>query len=60
MHWGPYTAAIDVCNQLQSSIKGRTVLVTGTSAGGLGLATAQAIARAGPGLLIITGRSDHK
>ena len=60
LEWGPRTSAIEVCKHFEREIHGRNILVTGTSVGGLGIATAQAIARAGPGLLILTGRSKDK
>jgi len=58
--WGPRTSAKDVCIHFADEIEGRTILVTGVSVGGIGLATAQAIASCKPGLLIITGRNEDK
>lgn len=47
----------DLVADLASNIKDKTVLITGTSPGGIGALYAAAIARASPALIIMTGRS---
>jgi NAD(P)-dependent dehydrogenase (short-subunit alcohol dehydrogenase family) len=47
----------EVASNLRDYINGKTVLITGTSPGGLGAETARAIATQNPGLLILAGRS---
>jgi NAD(P)-dependent dehydrogenase (short-subunit alcohol dehydrogenase family) len=43
-----------------SHIKGKTILITGASMGGLGAAYATSVAAAGPALLILAGRNMEK
>ncbi|KAF7302606.1 Short-chain dehydrogenase/reductase family protein [Mycena chlorophos] len=50
------TTAKEVADAFAEQIKGKTVLITGTSLKGLGFTTAQAFAK-NAGLVIITGRS---
>ncbi|KAF7302645.1 Short-chain dehydrogenase/reductase family protein [Mycena chlorophos] len=53
------TTATEVAETFAEQIKGKTVLVTGTSINGLGFATARAFAKYA-GLVVITGRSSSK
>lgn len=54
------SSALDIAQAYADSIKGKTILITGVSTGGIGDATARAFAHAGAGTIIITGRSDSK
>ncbi|KAK2060032.1 WW domain-containing oxidoreductase [Colletotrichum caudatum] len=47
-------------NDLASEIKGKVVLTTGVSPGGLGASFVEAIAKASPSVLILAGRSPTK
>jgi NAD(P)-dependent dehydrogenase (short-subunit alcohol dehydrogenase family) len=58
--WGFETTATEVANAFPDSIKGRTILITGVSPGGLGETTTKALAAHSPRLLILTGRSPDK
>ncbi len=58
--WGFETAAAEVAAAFPDSIRGRTILITGVSLGGLGGTTAKALAAHSPHLLIFTGRSPDK
>ncbi|KAK0749424.1 hypothetical protein B0T18DRAFT_321415 [Schizothecium vesticola] len=51
------TTASELVAEFASSIKGKTILITGVSPGGLGAVFATAVAKASPGLLIFAGRS---
>ncbi len=55
--FGEKTTAQEVAEAYGDSIRGKTILLTGASPGGIGAATASAIASRNPGLLILTGRS---
>lgn len=58
--FGSATEATEAANALAPYIKGKTVLITGVSKGGLGFEAARAIAYHEPKLLILSGRSDDK
>lgn len=58
--WGFDTTASEVTDAFPLSIKGKTILITGVSLGGLGGATAKALAAHSPHLMIFTGRSPEK
>lgn len=58
--FGHKTDASTVASAFASSIKGRTILVTGVNKLGIGYATAQALASQSPRRLIISGRSQAK
>jgi NAD(P)-dependent dehydrogenase (short-subunit alcohol dehydrogenase family) len=51
------TTASELVAEFASSIKAKTILITGVSPGGLGAVFATAVAKASPGLLILAGRS---
>ncbi|KAH7014435.1 short-chain dehydrogenase/ reductase [Microdochium trichocladiopsis] len=51
------TKGSDLAAELADNIKGKTVLVTGASPGGIGALYAKAIARASPAQIILTGRT---
>nr|GAT59771.1 short-chain dehydrogenase/reductase family protein [Mycena chlorophos] len=53
------TTAAEVAEAFAEQVKGKTVLITGTSVKGLGFATARALAKYA-GLVIITGRNPTK
>ena len=55
--FGEKTTAQEVAKAYGDSIRGKNILITGASPGGIGAATALATASQGPGLLILTGRS---
>jgi len=54
------TSAFKVATAFPLSIKGRVFLITGVSLGGIGGATAKALASQSPKLLILTGRTNEK
>lgn len=54
------TSAFKVAAAFPMSIKGRVFLITGVSLGGIGGATAKALASQSPKLLILTGRTKEK
>ena len=56
--WG--TTGEEATTALAQHIKGKTVIVTGVSPGGLGLETARVIALRNPKLIILAGRSKEK
>ncbi|KAF7504526.1 hypothetical protein GJ744_002146 [Endocarpon pusillum] len=58
--WGFETTASEVADTFAEGIRGRTILITGVSLGGLGGTTAKALAAHAPRLLILTGRSRDK
>jgi NAD(P)-dependent dehydrogenase (short-subunit alcohol dehydrogenase family) len=51
------TTASELVAELASEIRGKTILITGVSPGGLGAAFVTAIAKVAPALLILAGRS---
>lgn len=55
--FGALTTAEEVCAAFRRQITNKTILITGVSPNGLGLATALALSRYSPRLLILTGRS---
>jgi NAD(P)-dependent dehydrogenase (short-subunit alcohol dehydrogenase family) len=57
MPYNYYTTGEDIANDFSASIKGKTVLVTGASPGGLGASFAHIIASHSPSLIILAGRS---
>jgi NAD(P)-dependent dehydrogenase (short-subunit alcohol dehydrogenase family) len=58
--FGAKTDAATVASTFSSSIKGRTILITGVNKLGVGYATAQALASQSPRSLVIAGRSSTK
>src|SRR2546423_1198378 len=58
--WGAATDAETVAAAFQSEIKNKIILITGVSPGGIGGATAVALAAHGPRLLITAGRNPDK
>ncbi|ORY77202.1 hypothetical protein BCR35DRAFT_342622 [Leucosporidium creatinivorum] len=54
------STADEVASALAEQIRGKHVLITGVSPGGLGAEAARAIARQGPALLILAGRTQSK
>lgn len=54
------TPADQIVADVASDIQGKTILTTGVTLGGLGAAFVESVAKAQPGLLIITGRSLEK
>ncbi|KAM0417028.1 hypothetical protein ACHAPT_012994 [Fusarium lateritium] len=55
--YGFKTKGSDLVQDLSDNIKGKTVLVTGTSPGGIGALFVKAISVASPALIILTGRT---
>ncbi|KAF2104818.1 putative retinol dehydrogenase 12 [Rhizodiscina lignyota] len=60
MEFGFHTTAEEAATALSSHIRGRTVLVTGPSLGGIGFETARSIALQNPKVVILAGRSISK
>lgn len=58
--FGSDTDAADVAETFSSRVEGRTFLITGASAGGLGATAAIALAKAGPAQLILVSRTKSK
>lgn len=58
--FGPKTTAEEVCDAFTSHIQGRTFLITGTSAKGLGAKCAISLAKHSPAKLILVSRSKSK
>ncbi|KAK2794553.1 hypothetical protein FQN52_008134 [Onygenales sp. PD_12] len=58
--FGEDTTATEVASTFSDAIKGRTILITGVNAQGIGGATAHALASHSPAHLLITGRSATK
>ncbi|KIV99777.1 uncharacterized protein PV09_08583 [Verruconis gallopava] len=58
--FGFSTTGEEAAAALSSNIRGRTVIVTGVTPGGLGLETARVIALHDPKLLVLAGRSREK
>ena len=58
--FGAKTDATTVASTFPSSIKNRTILITGVNKQGLGFATASALASQSPATLILSGRSSAK
>ncbi|ORX97244.1 putative short-chain dehydrogenase [Clohesyomyces aquaticus] len=56
-NFGFSTTAEEVADHFKDQIKGKTILITGASPNGIGLAAACAFAPHSPGLLILAGRS---
>lgn len=59
----PYTSkttASELVSELAAEIKGKTILVTGPSPGSIGAVFAEAVAQAGPALVILAGRNPAK
>lgn len=54
------TTAEEISSDLSSTIKGKSILITGVSPGGLGAVFAHAIAQHSPALLILAGRNTTK
>ncbi|KAI3575062.1 hypothetical protein IWW34DRAFT_750555 [Fusarium oxysporum f. sp. albedinis] len=54
---GPKTTVHQLAQEYAPIIKGKTILTTGASRGGLGALFVEAIAVAEPGLAILAGRS---
>ena len=58
--FGSHTTASTVAKELDFSIRNKVILITGVANGGLGGATARALAAHSPRLLILAGRSAVK
>lgn len=58
--FGAKTESDEVVQVFASQVEGRTFLITGTSANGLGATAAIALAKAGPAQLILVGRTRSK
>lgn len=58
--FGPKTTAEEVCDAFKSQIQGRTFLITGTSAKGLGAKCAVSLAKHSPATIILVSRSKAK
>ncbi|ORY23533.1 short-chain dehydrogenase/ reductase [Naematelia encephala] len=56
----PKANAVDLVTKYADIIKGKTILVTGVSPGGLGAFFLETIIKANPGLLILAGRNRSK
>ncbi|KAF2000109.1 short-chain dehydrogenase [Amniculicola lignicola CBS 123094] len=56
-NFGALTTADEVADYYKEQIKGKTIIVTGVSVGGLGLYTAQVLAVHSPSLIILAARS---
>lgn len=54
------TTADEAADELSREIKGKTIIITGPSAGSVGIVAATAIARRDPTSLILAGRSQTK
>ena len=54
------TNAIDICRAFAGEIKGRTVVLTGPTPGGVGYTVALDIAEQGPALMVLVGRTLSK
>lgn len=59
-NFGPETTAEEVCDAFTTQIKGRTILITGTSAKGLGAKCATTLAHHSPAQLILVSRTKAK
>ncbi|MCJ1456320.1 hypothetical protein MMC28_006681 [Mycoblastus sanguinarius] len=58
--FGAHTAASTVAAAFPTSIKNKVILITGVANGGVGGATAKALAAYSPQLLVLAGRSSDK
>ncbi|KAI8576455.1 hypothetical protein K450DRAFT_283439 [Umbelopsis ramanniana AG] len=56
-NFGPYTTAEEAASVFASQIKGKHVLITGCTWGGLGSETARVVAKYGAALVVLAGRS---
>lgn len=54
------TTGIEVVNTFNDVAEGRTILITGTSDGGMGAETAFSLAHANPALLLLLARTENK
>ncbi|KFY12712.1 hypothetical protein V492_03705, partial [Pseudogymnoascus sp. VKM F-4246] len=54
------TSALTVASAFSTSIKGKTILITGVNKNGIGFATAEALASQSPSHLILAGRTPAK
>ncbi|KAF8867276.1 NAD(P)-binding protein [Acephala macrosclerotiorum] len=59
-HWSYSSTGTEVVEAFKDRVKDKTILITGPSEGGIGAATALAVATASPDLLLLTGRSESK
>ncbi|CAO3674655.1 unnamed protein product [Umbelopsis ramanniana] len=55
--FGPYTTAEEVASVFASQIKGKHVLITGCTWGGIGAETSRVAAKYGAALIVLAGRS---
>ena len=58
--WGAKTSAIDVAAYFADEVRDRVILLTGPTVGGVGYATALALAKQQPKLLVLAGRTVSK
>ena len=54
------TTGIEVVNTFKDEVEGKTILITGTSDGGMGAETAFSLAHANPAQLLLLARSENK
>ncbi|KAL8382919.1 hypothetical protein RB595_006609 [Gaeumannomyces hyphopodioides] len=60
MKFDAETTGIDVVKHFDSQVRGKIVLITGPTAGGIGAETAISLAHAAPALIVLLGRSREK
>ncbi|KUJ20596.1 NAD(P)-binding protein [Mollisia scopiformis] len=58
--WNYHSTGQEVVQAFPDKVKDKTILITGPSSGGIGAATALALAAGSPHLLLLTGRSEAK
>ena len=58
--WGQRTSARIVAAHFADQVANRVILLTGPTVGGVGYATALALAEHGPALLVLAGRTPSK
>lgn len=59
-HFNGQTSAEEVCDTFSSQIKGKTFLITGTSAGGMGAKYALVLSQHAPAQILLVSRSQEK
>lgn len=58
--FGHSSTGIAIVNAFETQVRGKTFLITGASAGGIGAETALSLAHGAPSLLLLAGRSEEK